>query len=191
MNIENLLKEIEIKKQEIAKNIPLHKTNVLKKYYEIDSLSILIISVFFYFLCAIYFNKSFPLFITLVMSFCLGPLIPLYLNKLCPKRNLSLSYRIKSFFQREKIEEICRSEKRKEASNQQLDKDFLTKIALNMHKEDFKCFLKECNSNITLRKLEEEIACRQKTQRKADNIDKLTEAIYNESQNLLLGNKGV
>lgn len=191
MNTENLLKEIESKKQEIAENIPLYKTKVLKKYYETDSLSILMIFAFFYFFCAFFFNKSFPLFITLIMSLFLGPLIPLYLNKLCPKRNLSLSYRIKSFFHREKIEEICRSEKIKEASNQQLDKDFLKKIALNMHKEDFKCFLKECNGNITLRKLEEEISRRQKSQRKADNIDKLTDAIYNESQNLLMGNKGV
>lgn len=184
MNVENLLKEIETKKQEIAEAIPLHETRILNRFYETDALVILFIS----FLSCFVFVPS---IIASMMLVFLLPLIPLHLNEFNIKKNMSLSYHLISFFRKTKISEMVLSKKRKIASEKQLEKDFLTRISLHMEKPEFKDFLKKCDGEVTLKKLENEILLEIKHQKKLDNIEKLTDAIYEENQCLLSETKKV
>lgn len=89
-----------------------------------------------------------------------------------------------SFFKREKINKTCLLEKRKIALEKQLDKDFLTKISLNMNNE-FRNFLRKCDGNVTLKKLEKEIFFKEKNNKRSQNIEELTDAIYEEHQHLI------
>jgi len=181
MNTENLLKEIEIKKQEIVASIQLKEIKKSEIYQNFDISDFLIT----YLCCAFFYFESNKVFFTLLISGLLLSIIYLMLKKLLPNKNLSFSYHIMSFFKREKINKTCLLEKRKIALEKQLDKDFLTKISLNMNKFEFRNFLRKCDGNVTLKKLEKEIFFKEKNNKRSQNIEELTDAIYEEHQHLI------
>jgi len=189
MNTENLLKEIETKKQEIIETIPLNETKILNKFYETDALSLFFLLILSCSIILSSINSGFAGVSISMMSTFLIPMIPLHFSELNIKKNMSFSYHLFSFFRKTKINGMVLSRKRKIASEKQLDKDFLTTISLHMEKSEFKKFLKKCDGEVTLEKLEEKVLLEIKHKKKSENIEKLTDAIYEEHHNLLLEEK--
>lgn len=183
MNIENLLKEIDVEKEKMASDVELCDTEIVAKYYQRDFLSLfpfmsLSVGLVIYGANNNITNFAYVLF-TLFCTF--SPFIPLILS--CFKQeNLSFSYHIMNFLNKEKLEKDVVSEKKKIASTRQTSNEFLKRIALNMTKKEFKDFLKECNGDITLDIVEKIVDVKIKEQKKLENIDKLTNAIYEENK---------
>jgi len=182
MNIANLLKEIDSEKEKMVSDIEFHDTELLSECYRKDSMflfPLLFISAGL----AIYAgNNEISLIYTFTTLACMiVPILPPIFS-LFKKKNLSLSYYFKSAFKKEKLIKDLNAEKKKVASEKKINNEFLKRIALNMNKEEFKNFLKECNGDITLNKVEQILNVKGKEQTKLENIEKLTDAIYEENK---------
>lgn len=187
MNVKNLLEEIDIKKRQMIENVQLHETKALVDFYVMDFLSILLVV----YVSFMFFNDHQVFLIVVSILSFLGFMPSILLRELFPKKNLSFSYHLMSIFKKEKIKKICLSEKIKVVSKKQIDKDFLMKISLHMEKSEFKHFLNKCNGNITIEKLEEMILLNNKEEKRINNIEELTNIIYEENKHLILESKKV
>lgn len=192
MNIEKLSKEIDSEKEKMAPSIELYETEMLTTFYYDD---ILFLSPFALASGGVtlyivnnpgsdLFPLSNPLFWFIYILFTALPLLPMFLGSFSvfKKRNLSFYFRFLSFFKKQKLKKSVFIEKKKVASTKTIDNNFLKKIALNMDKSEFKDFLKECNGNITLKKLESFIYPNDEKRKRTDNIEELTTIIYKENE---------
>lgn len=187
MNIDNLLREIDSEKEKMASYVELCDTEIVGKYYQRDFLSLFPFMSLSAGLVIYGANNNITNFAYILFTlFCtFSPFIPLILS--CFKQeNLSFSYHIMNFFNKEKLENDVNSEKKKIASTKQISNEFLKRMALNMTKNEFKDFLKECDGDITLDRAEQLVDVKSKEQKKLENIDKLTDAIFKENEDLSL-----
>lgn len=192
MNIENLLKEIDSEKEKLASEVELYDTELLSDYYRKD---LMFLFPLLFVATGLVLNatgigestKGIGYTLTTLACMLLPTLPPVF--SLFQRKNLSFSYYLKSAFKKEKLIKEVLSEKKKVVSNKQIDNEFLKKIALNMDKVEFKKFLKECDGNITIRKIEELIKIKNKEKIKLDNIENLAEIIFEENESLSLESK--
>lgn len=192
MNIENLLKEIDSEKEKLASEVELYDTELLSDYYRKD---LMFLFPLLFVAAGLALNatgigestKGIGYTLTTLACMLLPTLPPVF--SLFQRKNLSFSYYLKSAFKKEKLIKEVLSEKKKVVSNKQIDNEFLKKIALNMDKVEFKKFLKECDGDITIRKIEELIKIKNKEKIKLDNIENLAEIIFEENESLSLESK--
>lgn len=196
MNIENLLKEIDSEKEKMASEIELYDTELLPEYYREDLIflfpfTLAPIGMILYIIenpgSSILFNLNNPFFAFIYIFFAALPILPMFLGsfRIFKRKNLSFYFRFLSYFKNEELRMNIISEKKNVATTKQIGNDFLKKIALNMDKSEFKDFLKECNGNITLEKLESFICPNDDKRKRINNIDELTTVIYKENQHLI------
>lgn len=186
MNIENLLKEIDVEKEKLTSEVELYDTELLSDYYRKDLMFLfpLLFVAAGLALCA--GKNGIGLIYTLTTFACMiVPTLPPIFS-LFQKKNLSFSYYFKSAFKKQELIKDLVNEKKKVASDKLISNDFLKKIALNMDKAEFKSFLKECDGDVTLNKVEQIVNLKSKEQKKLENIDELTDAIFKENKDLSL-----
>lgn len=180
MNTENLLKEINDEKEKISSKVELKETNLLASHYEKDVvllLPLMLLSV----VLIIFGPKNNVLSLCNVIAYVCAflPFLPFILSSF--KKNLSYSYYLKYFFNKEKMNTDLNYEKDKVASNKQLNNDFLKKIAIHMKENEFELLLKECEGEINLEKIKNFVNKQKIAENKEKNIKSLTKAIYEEN----------
>lgn len=195
MNIENLLKEIDDEKGKKIKNMVLNEEMLKKEYHLYDSFFLTCITCVI--LCSSIYIKSInPLnletiqlcndFISFFGICSIITMIGKFLVEYNLKKTYSISYLFSRLFFKKNIKRKEKAIKNYCICNEKIDNIFLRKIALNMNKSEFKDFLKECNGDITLNKVEQILNVKGKEQTKLENIEKLTDAIFKENEDLSL-----
>lgn len=187
MNIENLLKEINVEKEKMVSEIELNNKQLNDKFYEKDSMllsPLLIVAIGIAFYTAI--SKTYGIGLVIMSLACaIFPILPYILSCFATK-NLSFSYHFKSVFKDEKLRKNLTAEQKRIVSKHQINNNFLKKIALNMDQSEFKDFLRECEGAVTLEKLENFICPNDEKRKRKDSIEELTTVIYEENEDLIL-----
>jgi len=183
MNIENLLKEIDVEKEKMVSEIELNNKQLNDKFYEKDSMllsPLLIVAIGIAFYTAI--SKTYGIGLVIMSLACaIFPILPYILSCFATK-NLSFSYHFKSVFKDEKLRKNLTAEQKRIVSKHQINNNFLKKIALNMEKYEFAEFLRRCDGEVTLSKLIYFMNEFPKDSKKCQKIENLTTVIYKENE---------
>lgn len=201
MNIENLLKEIDLEKENTSKNIILSQEELKKEYHVYDvyfaiSINIIVLTLFNYFQ-SIEPSESFVVQLLKILMLFFGVCTAITMStqffvELYSKKTYSLSYLFTRFLSKKNLEKKVKLKKDYFIFNEKIDNIFLKKIASNMEKYEFAEFLRRCDGEVTLSKLICFMNEFPKDSKRYQKIENLTTVIYKENKlthNFLKGEK--